>query len=117
MKILFVGDEPSAFNRDPKKAFLGARCYPRLLKWIEYLEVKDYELLNSHKSYLLDTVKYLYNNGYKVITLGNKAHNRLKKIKVEHHQLGHPSGLNRKLNSKAYELEMLTKCKEWIYNV
>lgn len=116
-RVVFVGDQPSSLNKDPKVAFLGARCYPRLLKWIKYLEVTDYELINSHKSYLLDAIKHLHNNGYRVIALGNEAHKRLKRAKIPHGAIGHPSGLNRALNDKSFEINMLDRCKDWIYAI
>jgi len=51
----------------------------------------------------------------KVIAFGNFPSNVLNKINVSHFMLPHPSGLNRKLNDKTYELEQLAKCKEYIY--
>ncbi len=97
MKILFVGDKPSRLNTDPNTAFIGSRCYPRLLRWIEHLGVTDYELVNSHTPELMKKIK---DHTWLRVTLGAKASQRLSKAGISHMRLPHPSGLNRQINDK-----------------
>lgn len=116
MKVVFVGDNPSRLNKDPNVAFVGAKCWPKLQSWIENLSVEDYCLINSHTPEELILVFCLKTYPeIKFVALGNEASKRLKKLNIEHFKLDHPSGLNRKLNDKQYELDMLNKCREWLY--
>lgn len=53
--------------------------------------------------------------GYdKVIALGSFASRALSSSGVEHFVLPHPSPLNRKLNNKQYEKQVIEECKEWL---
>lgn len=111
MKVLIVGDKPSKHNTDPDKAFVGSRCYPRLMEWLRRTGIKDYELINS------DTVDQLLIAMLwegPVITLGVKAHNRL--LHVKHASLPHPSGLNRKINDRLWLAEELSSIKLYVDN-
>jgi hypothetical protein len=49
MAIMFVGDEPSKKNKDPKVPFVGTKSYLTLLTWIYRmdLDVSDLILRNS----------------------------------------------------------------------
>lgn len=96
MKVLIVGDKPSAYNSDPNKAFVGAKCYPRLLMWLKILEIDDYELINSHEPIY---IHYIAQFQGPVIALGLIAQRRLKKAGISHIDMMHPSGLNRQLNN------------------
>lgn len=51
----------------------------------------------------------------KVVALGNFPSQALRKISVDHFTLPHPSGLNRKLNDRDYELDQLLKCRNYIH--
>ena len=114
--IVFVGDKPSRLNKDPNLAFVGAKCYKRLLKWITFLDAENYKLINSHNSDCSLAIQYLNIFPHiKFIALGKVASARLQRLDVVHYKLDHPSGLNRKLNDKQYEFDMLNKCREWLY--
>lgn len=115
MTVVFVGDKPSRLNKDPNVAFVGAKCYPRLLKWLNYMDVENPTLLNSHTLELMVRIIQAEVHGYKIVALGNTTSKRLRKAGVKHYKMDHPSGLNRKLNDKQYELDMLNKCREWLY--
>lgn len=115
MKVIFVGDKPSRFNLDLNIAFIGAKCYPRLMKWLNFLEAENCSLLNSHTIELLTRIIQCEAHGFKIVALGNNASNRLTKVGVKHFRMPHPSGLNRKLNDKQYELDMLKEVKDWLY--
>ena len=108
IKVVFVGDTPSSTNIHPDIAFVGAKCFERLVEWIKQLPIDYYICLNSEGERDLDKIHCLTSAGFKVIALGNKASDRLSLQKVEHFKLPHPSGLNRIINDKRkMALEML----------
>lgn len=114
MKVLIVGDKPSNLNKDPNIAFIGAKCYSRLLNWIYKLNIKNYQLVNSNDLELLtSTIEYYKPN--KIIALGNNASKRLIKLNILHYKLPHPSGLNRKLNYKEYIDYCIKRCYNYIH--
>lgn len=103
-KIVFVGDEPSETNVDPNIAFVGAKSFNTLVKWIKFVEPDYYICLNSNTEGCLRAVDKLYEAGFKVVTLGRDASLRVQaftKSKI-FYSLPHPSGLNRQLNDKTY---------------
>lgn len=112
--VLFVGDKPSRLNKNPNVAFVGAKCHKKLMKWIEYIDPDNYLLLNSNTSELLALITTLSTH-VSIVALGKSAQKRLDTLGVKHYKLDHPSGLNRKLNIKEYELDMLKKCRKWLY--
>lgn len=109
IKAVFVGDEPSKTNVSPDVAFVGAKCFPTVVKWIKELNPDYYVCLNSDTVSQLSDISKLAKAGFKVIAFGNKASERLVKWNVPHIMMPHPSGLNRKLNDKqAMALELMT---------
>ena len=112
MKIVFVGDEPSKSNISPDIPFVGAKCFPRLITWINRLKPDYYIVLNSDTVGSISDVNKLYKFGFIVIALGQKASQRLTKFGIPHKSLPHPSGLNRKINNKKYIDEQLKKVVE-----
>ena len=100
IKVVFVGDEPSKTNVSPDIAFVGAKCFNTVVKWIKELNPDYYVCLNSDTISQLSDIKKLEKAGFKVIALGAKASERLEKMLIPHCVLPHPSGLNRKLNNK-----------------
>lgn len=114
LKVVFVGDEPSNLNASNQIAFVGARCFPKLVEWIKTLAPDYYVCLNSNTSNDLDKIMKLSHSGFKVITLGLAASLRLKCYKVPHYSMYHPSGLNRKLNNKKNVDNKLKECYNWL---
>ena len=113
-KIIFVGDEPGRLNLNKDIAFVGAKSFETLISWIKTIQPDYYVCLNSHTPENLDKINALYNADFKVVALGNKASNRLKKLNIEHYKLPHPSGLNRQLNDVAKLNLDLKHCKYYI---
>lgn len=114
MRVLFVGDKPSKHNLDPDVAFEGTRSMTTLLTWIEFLGLSlgEYRIINrNHPSF--ETTINLFND-CAIIALGEEASKALNAIEEPHFKLPHPSGLNRKLNDKAYILAILRECKYYI---
>lgn len=120
-KVLFVGDTPSRLNKDPKIAFVGARCHSILITWQMLLGVDNSRLVNSNDPEKLrtDIIRHHW-LGYKIVALGNEAQKRIARViksedlKVSFYKIDHPSGLNRKLNDKKYLDNMLEQCYNWI---
>lgn len=49
-----------------------------------------------------------------IIGLGNHVSSVLEKEGIEHFKIPHPSPLNRKLNDRNYEKQVLEHCKEYL---
>ncbi len=109
--ILFVGDRPSKYT-DPDHPFKGARCEPKLLSWIKQLSIDKYRIINRVDPDFEIVIFVQMVNERPIIALGNNASKALKHYK--HFKLPHPSGRNRKLNDKEYEISILKQCKEWL---
>lgn len=116
-RVLVVGINPSSV----KNVNLNTTIR-RLPKWIESLDCGIVSFVNcipdpgdyKFSDIDFDLLKKHADEYAKVVALGNFPSKALKKINVNHFTLPHPSGLNRKLNDKAYELDQLVKCKEYI---
>lgn len=114
VKVVFVGDSPSNSNIDADIAFVGAKCFDRLVEWIGYLEPDYYVCLNSGPQDLDKVLKLYHKADFKVIALGVRASERLGKLGIGHRILPHPSGLNRQLNDKEAVDKALAMCKDYL---
>jgi G:T/U-mismatch repair DNA glycosylase len=117
-RVLIVGINPSS-------AKIGNNTtWRRLPSWADALGLKIFSFTNciytpgpyKFADVDLDLIRSCTEGHSKVVALGNFASKVLQKINVNHFTLPHPSGLNRKLNDRRYELEQLVKCKEYIYD-
>jgi hypothetical protein len=117
-RVLIVGINPSS-ARD-----IGRNTtWRRLPCWADFLGIDKFSFTNciytpgpyKFSDVDLDLIKSCTEGHDRVVALGNFASKVLQKINVNHFTLPHPSGLNRKLNDKAFELDQLVKCKEYIY--
>ena len=115
-RVIFVGDNPSKTNVRQDVAFVGAKCFDRLIGWIKYLDPDYYICLNSTSQTDLDKIVDLYTNGFKVIALGSKASERLDNLNVVHFKLIHPSGRNRLINDEKYVRRELKRAYDYIHN-
>lgn len=121
MRVLFVGDEPSARNNDPKVAFVGTKSGDRLKRWADYLGVTYHAVNSDDKELLTATIRMSERFCQPIITLGNKARLRVKRIADENgyalycYHLPHPSFRNRLFNDKRYEQICLDKVKKLLY--
>jgi uracil-DNA glycosylase len=114
-KVIFVGDEPSRFNADPQIAFVGAKCFPRLVEWIKIIQPDYYIVMNSNKMSDLETIRKLVNEErFCVISLGLHASCRLSKLEINHFPIPHPSGRNRLTNDIQSINDSLMKAKEYV---
>lgn len=119
--VIFVGDEPSAKNKDPEVPFVGTKSMKNLLDWMYILEVDVNNVLvcNRHQIHKNGEIRVpgltsSYLPGDRIIALGNKASKHLNELTFGHFKLPHPSGLNRKLNDEKFIKSELNRCKEWL---
>lgn len=129
LKVLFVGQNPSKKNDNPLIPFIGTKSHARLLEWIEYLGITNYYMTNVFNQVELPTLTEIYsqakhlqenvntNKPTHIIALGMLAHNVLTELGINHYTLPHPSGLNRRLNDKAYLHKKLDRCKKYLKQV
>lgn len=113
VNVVFVGDEPSDLNISPEIPFVGAKSFKRLVQWINYIKPDYYVVLNSSASEDIVKILNLYNNGFKIITLGEKASKRLNGL-VEFAGLPHPSGRNLQVNDIAEMGIALGRAKDYV---
>lgn len=109
---------------NPSTAKIGQNTtWRRLPLWADFLGLDKFSFTNcifnpgkySLKDVDYNLLKRCVDGHDKIIALGNFPSAALKKINVDHFTLPHPSGLNRKLNDKTYELEQLELCRNYIY--
>lgn len=116
LRVVFVGDEPSKTNVNESIAFVGAKSFKNLVKWIKIIDPDYYICLNTNNGVSIRCIIELHNAGFKVVALGNKAFDRMVcfiPIK-DLFLMPHPSGLNRKLNDKFYLEQCLNEIKRGI---
>lgn len=125
MKVLLVGSNPTPHNI-MQGAFVGTRSGRTLAKWLEYLQVTDYRLINSSDRVLpygknLRVEDFNFQNillearrAECVIALGKNAAKALTLAKIEAFQLPHPSGLNRTTNDPVYLRILLDSARDYI---
>lgn len=131
MKVLLVGQNPSRHNLDPKVAFKGSKSFKVIEDWVQEMSLiesaymivnafpkvnqtykkKDIELAVDRINHYMKIVK-----PNKVVALGRMAAKVLKKANIDHFELPHPSGLNRKLNDVEWLQEELNKAREYIWS-
>ena len=116
-RVLVVGINPSS-----SKSVKPCITLKRLYRWMGELGYTYFSFVNcigrsgpySSKDVEYDLLSDCAEGYSRVIALGGFASAALKKIGIEHFTMPHPSGLNRKLNDRDYELKMLRDCHEYI---
>jgi G:T/U-mismatch repair DNA glycosylase len=115
-RVILVGINPSG------KPFRKGYSLDKMNMWMGALGFHHYSFSNvipyegEYKMKDVDTnFVRSFTNGYnKVIALGGFASKALLRAGVEHYVLPHPSPLNRKLNDKEYEKQVIEECREWL---
>ena len=117
-KVLIVGINPSSSTKVKPCITLK-----RLYGWADYLGLKHFSFVNcighpgsySFKDVEFDMLSECAVGYDRVLALGGFPSKALKKLGVEHFTLPHPSGLNRKLNDREYELSVLKECSDYVF--
>jgi hypothetical protein len=115
-KVLIVGINPSG------KKFRKGCSLDKMNVWMESLGFHHYSFSNvipyegeyRMKDVDIDFVKSFAIGYDNVIALGDFVSKVLKKTNIDHYTLPHPSPLNRKLNNKEYEKEVIEECRAWL---
>lgn len=116
-KILIVGINPSSARPDKMSTSIK-----RLTKWADHLGIEYYSFINciprpgNYKFSDVDfeALREVSKSYDKIIALGGFPSRALKHLDIDHFMLPHPSGLNRLLNNKEYELKILGECNDYI---
>lgn len=115
--VLVVGINPSSSQRAGKSVTIK-----RLHKWTDELGIGYFSFTNvvsfpgkfTEADVDYESLESICKKYDKVIALGNFPSKVLAKIGINHFMLPHPSGLNRKLNDRNYELKVLGECNEYL---
>jgi len=116
--VIFIGMQPS-------RAKYRRNCtLDRFEAWVDFLGLRFVSFHNAIVDPLLpqrlSSVNYellhksVYNYSY-VVALGNLVSNSLKRIDTQHFKMPHPSPLNRLLNDRSYEQNMLYELRSYVY--
>ena len=119
MKVLVVGMCPSD---KPTLGYKRNPSFKRLEAWMDELGVQHFSFINVFDKPHVPTLSKVkakplieaakgYDN---VLALGGFVSMALNRAMVEHFQLPHPSPLNRLLNDKDYEKQILERCKDYL---
>lgn len=130
-KILFIGSNPSS-KAASSEAFGEDTVSGRILRsWIKGIEgvilfdnivsqitennrpLNQNEMAHASAS-LLERINRI--DPDRLVALGKSAADALKMLKLEHFKMDHPSGMNRKLNDKAYTASKVAALKEYCAN-
>ena len=115
--FIFVGQAPSSVETPFKNA-----SFARVKAWADVAKVYEWDFQNAvpHIVNCEDRRKIEYGLLYqrvspfkKVVALGNFASDALRKIKIPHLKIMHPSPRNRSLNNFEVELEQIRKLREY----
>lgn len=129
MKVLLVGQNPKVLA-NLTNPFQDTPSGRRLDKWLDYLHSKipglRFDIVNATDRFDVKPALYYqedieaiedYARDFdRVIALGNYAAGLLKRAKIKHFKLPHPSGLNRRLNARGYEKGQLDSCIAYLIN-
>ena len=118
MKVLVVGMNPGPKHKDPEKS----KSLRKLYEWMDQVGVERFSFCNTFDEVGAASMSKVdlkrmctLTSGYdKIIALGGFVSTVLNKIEVEHFKLPHPSPLNRLLNDKQFEREIIKQCERYL---
>ena len=128
LKILFIGSNPST-RASSTEPFTEDTVSGRILRsWVEGIEgeilfdniaclvTENNRPLNQNEKAhaqvsLAERIKEI--NPDRIVALGKAASGVLSKLGLEHLEMPHPSGLNRKLNDKTYTAAKIEELKQY----
>jgi len=95
----------------------------RLHRWMNDLGVGRHSFVNVHHqpgvfrpttAEIVFLTEVIMAHTGPILALGGDPSRVLKRIRVPHFRLPHPSPRNRLLNDPAFEARVLDECKEWL---
>lgn len=109
-------------SNKPTLGYKRNATFNRLEAWMDELGVEHFSFINVFDKTHAPTLSKVKGRplvdateGYiNVLALGSFVSLALNRYNVEHFQLPHPSPLNRLLNDKNYEKQVLQQCKEYL---
>lgn len=133
MRILFLGSNPSIKSGSLKPFWYDTKSTAVLAQWIDLtgVSVENVSFLNvsniptpnnrplkvseikANLKRLAGEIEYDY-YPEKIVALGRAAEKALTLLHIPHFAMPHPSGLNRKLNDKAYVAEKINGLKNYL---
>lgn len=125
--VLFVGSNPSQASKDLTPFDTDTCSGKNLHKWINKASIETAVCCNIvekptpnnrplTKSEIQDNIPSLRekcSKFTKVVAVGRTASMALNIAGIDHHQIEHPSGLNRKLNDQEYVEQMIEDLKKY----
>jgi len=116
--VIFIGMQPSKarFRRNCTLDRFGAWIDTLGLRFVSFHNaIVDPDLPQRISSVDFEMLREsVYNYSY-VVALGNLASTALNRIEVEHFKMPHPSPLNRLLNDRSYEQNMLHELRSYVH--
>ena len=116
-KVLVIGINPS-----DKKVIAKNSTLHRLENWMDHLGLWVFSFINvipepgcyKKEDIDYDRLRKVCHGHNKILALGSFVSEALDKIEVPHYKLPHPSPLNRQLNDKQYEDQVLVECGKYL---
>tara|TARA_X000001316_G_C918801_1_gene32936 strand:+ start:242 stop:619 length:378 start_codon:yes stop_codon:yes gene_type:complete len=123
-KVLVIGHSPSRGRRTTQKQ--NNPTLKRLNRWLDACNVGIYSFTNLcassatslKKGEICETMLHeIFKDYNKIITLGKEVKHYTNKMGYDFYELPHPSPLNRNLNDKEYEKDVIKGLQSFIHSV
>ena len=123
-KVLVIGHSPSRGRRTTQKQ--NNPTLKRLNRWLDACNVGIYSFTNLcassatslKKGEIRETMLHeIFKDYNKIITLGKEVKHYTNKMGYDFYELPHPSPLNRNLNDKNYEKDVIKGLQSFIHSV
>lgn len=129
MRTLFVGSNPSHASRLQFPFAQDTKSGKQLRNWTKIMGISDFDIINISDTPSprnrplrskdlnqgdLDHIIQYTTEYSKIITLGAFSSSVLKRLKIQHFKLPHPSPRNRQLNDHKFVEDQLIRCKEYL---
>jgi len=117
-KVIFIGMQPSkaAYRRNCTLDRFGAWVDTLGLRFVSFHNaIVDPDLPQRMSSVDYELLRESVHNYSYVVALGNLASIALTRIETQHFKMPHPSPLNRLLNDRSYEQNMLHELRSYVH--
>ena len=111
IKVVFVSEGPTEGVLLQDVPLVGSRGLLTVAAWLRVLQPDYYLTLTVDE---LDKVAVLAKAGFRVLSLGPKAHTRLKRAFIDHCSLPAPSRMHSQIKDREKTAEALANAKAYI---